>query len=318
CISLATSQMCPAFSTSQVSLAKYEKFPFLRFVNNTEQFDEEFERYIRTDYSITKFKDVFGCQFSNYLNITHLYAQYTRSQLCSAMVQESIENCQLTPENSKPLCLESCRQWASSEWLIVSDKGTCGDVKKDYTSIIKSDFAICTNPENSLKKGMCVDAALNEEYNCGFNENLPGLCLHCQGGTVKSPDTCCHDAKAEERCIGVELPSISDFPDGLRPTAIPSIEPQAGPGGSGKGNNRFSDGASAGIVTSAVVVGVLIAFLILFWRRKRHQEAHVFYLNRRPSPRRGSPDSTNYPVVVTPQTPQQSYEGAGGWIARIS
>ncbi|KAF8461423.1 hypothetical protein BDZ91DRAFT_663429 [Kalaharituber pfeilii] len=319
CISLAASQMCPAFKTSQVSLAKYEKFPFLRFVNNTEQFDVEFERYIRTDYPVTKFKDVFGCQFNNFSNTTHLYAQYTRSQLCSAMIQESIEDCQLRPEDSKPLCLESCSQWASSEWLIVSDKGTCGDVKKDYTSIIKSDFAICTNPENSLKKGMCINAALNGEYNCGFNENLPGLCLYCQGGTDNSTETCCYNAKVEERCIGVELPSISDIPDGLIPTATatPSSDPQASQGGSGKGNNGFSGGAIAGVVIGAVVAAVLIAFLILFWRRRRHQEAHALYLNR-PSPRRSSPDRNNYPAGAAPQTPQQSYEGAGGRIARMS
>lgn len=63
-------------------------------------------------------------------------------------------------------------QWASSEWQIVADKSTCGVSKVDYTSMIKSDFTICAQPENSLKKALCVDAALNEGYNCGFRYGI--------------------------------------------------------------------------------------------------------------------------------------------------
>ena len=55
-----------------------------------------------------RFRDEFGCPLDNFSNTTHLYAQYTRSQLCSAMIQESIKDCQLKPENSKPLCLANC------------------------------------------------------------------------------------------------------------------------------------------------------------------------------------------------------------------
>ena len=55
-----------------------------------------------------RFKNEFGCPLDNFSNTTLLYAQYTRSQLCSAMIQESIIDCELKPENSKPLCLENC------------------------------------------------------------------------------------------------------------------------------------------------------------------------------------------------------------------
>ena len=54
----------------------------------------------------------------------------------------------------------------------MADEGTCGVSKIDYTSIIKSDFAICTQPENSIKGALCVDAALNEGYNCGFRYEM--------------------------------------------------------------------------------------------------------------------------------------------------
>ena len=58
--------------------------------------------------------------------------------------------------------------WASSEWQIVSDKDTCGETKVRYDDIIRSDFTICTLPDNTFKRGLCMNADLNEGDNCGF------------------------------------------------------------------------------------------------------------------------------------------------------
>ncbi|KAF8417074.1 hypothetical protein EV426DRAFT_540753 [Tirmania nivea] len=318
CIALTTSKMCPAFSTSQISVKNTDKFPFLQFVNTTDQFDVEFERYIRTDYPVAKFKIEFGCPLDNFSNTTHLYAQYTRSQLCSAMIQESISDCQLKPENSKPLCLENCGQWASSEWQIVADKSTCGASKVDYTSLIKSDFAICTHPENSLKRALCVDAAYNEGYNCGFSENLPGLCLHCQDGTVNSTETCCYEANAEQRCQGVKLPTIVDVPPDLIPTESAAPKQVTGNGG---GSNQLTAGAIAGVVIGSIIALCLVIFLILYWRRRKQIQASALYLNRpsphqRTSPERNMAYAANPNPNPAPQTPVD--HGAGGRIARMS
>ncbi|KAI5806698.1 hypothetical protein DFH27DRAFT_354517 [Peziza echinospora] len=311
CISLASSKMCPAFNTSHISLENSGKFPFLKFVSNTEQFDKEFERYIRTDYPVAKFQNEFGCVQESFSNTTNLYARYTKSQLCSAMIQESIKQCQLTPENAKPLCLEDCSLWASSEWQIVSDKDTCGETKVRYDDIIRSDFTICTLPDNTFKRGLCMNADLNEGDNCGFSENLPALCLHCQGGTVNSTETCCYEADVEKRCQGVKLPIIRDVPAGLLPT--PSAVPE-----SKKNKKAVSGGAIAGIVIGAMIALAVIVFLIFWLRRRRQMNAQATYLNR-PTPKRTTPErpvqynNSNNPIP--PVTPQNQ---SGGRIARMS
>lgn len=149
------------------------------------------------------------------------------------------------------------------------------------------------------------------------SENLPGLCLHCQGGTVNSTDTCCYEANVEKRCQGVTLPSIVDVPDGLLPTS--TTTPQPGSSGNKKG---LSAGAIAGIVVGALVAVGLVIFLILYLRRRRQIQATALYLNR-PSPHRASPER-NMTYAATPNlnpnpAPQTPVDNApGGRIARMS
>ena len=150
------------------------------------------------------------------------------------------------------------------------------------------------------------------------SENLPGLCLHCQGGTVNSTETCCYQAKVEERCKGVKLPSIVDMPDGLLPLPTSSATPS--PSSGGGGNKGPSGGVIAGIVIGVVIAVSLIAFLILYWRRRRQMQASENYLNR-PTVHRPSPDrNMTYANSPTPHTNPQSPldNGPGGRIARMS
>ena len=191
-----------------------------------------------------------------------------------------------------------------------------------------------------MKRSLCIDAALNEGYNCGFrfvfprdvelgsrlvgwadifSENLPGLCLHCQGGTVNSTETCCYKAKVEERCKGVKLPSIVEIPDDLIPTSTGTPAPGEAPG-AGESSSKLSTGALAGIIVGGIFAVLLIAFLLLFHRRRRHQQVAALYLNR-PSPRRGSPERNMQYTAVSVAGPQVSPpfdNSAGGRIARMS
>lgn len=150
------------------------------------------------------------------------------------------------------------------------------------------------------------------------SENLPGLCLHCQGGTVNSTSTCCYEANVEKRCQGVKLPTIVDVPPGLLPTESAAPKPGTGNGG---GSNQLTGGAIAGIVIGSVIALCSIIFLILYWRRRKQIQASMLYLNRpsphqRTSPERNMAYSANPNPNPTPQTPVDN--GAGGRIARMS
>ena len=134
---------------------------------------------------------------------------------------------------------------------------------------------------------------------------------------MNSTETCCYQAKVEERCKGVKLPSIVDMPDGLLPLPTSTANPPApGGGGSSKG---LSGGVIAGIVIGAVISVSLIAFLIIYWRRKRQMRASENYLNR-PTVHRPSPSNMTYANSPTPHPNPQSPldNGPGGRIARMS
>ena len=55
-----------------------------------------------------RYQRLLGCGNVNLTNTTNLYARYTTSVICNAIVQNSIRPCGLSSADSAPLCAESC------------------------------------------------------------------------------------------------------------------------------------------------------------------------------------------------------------------
>ena len=100
--------------------------PFLAFVSSTQQFDTQLSQYVNSSYVQEKYtgylgrslkdtadqpfryQQLLGCGNVNLTNTTNLYARYTTSVICNAIVQNSIKPCALSSADSPPLCAESC------------------------------------------------------------------------------------------------------------------------------------------------------------------------------------------------------------------
>ncbi|CUS14348.1 unnamed protein product [Tuber aestivum] len=321
CIPLSTSRTCAAFNRSSISTsaALFGSFPFLQYVANIEQFDNQFEQYIKQDYAKHKFQELFGCSNLTLSNTTELYARYTRSVLCSRMIQDSRRLCSLSNQDSTPICADTCAEFAISEQIIISNEDTCGSSSANTLDFIRSDFTICALPSDSLS-GRCIQGEENESYNCGYNENLPGLCLYCASGSPNSTDTCCYNSNAQKRCADVDLPTATALPPIFTTTLSPSASssPGSGTGGSGRGSgggSGLSAGAIAGITIGALVGVALVAFLVLFYRRRRHGAPAPAFTQ--PTRTYRSPSITFNPVASNVHA--QGYEVlAGGRIARMS
>ncbi|KAF3934355.1 hypothetical protein ABW19_dt0201073 [Dactylella cylindrospora] len=278
CISLATSRLCPAFNGSFISTDTAGKFPFLSFVSNTEEFDTKFATYITDQYVQSKYQDVLGCSGLNLSNTSNLYARFTTSVLCNAMVQEAQSSCGQGTSGAAPLCADSCAQFAISEQVIVSDPATCNSSRSDKNDQVRADFTVCALPADSLS-GRCVQGIENESQNCGFSNNLPGLCSYCGSNSPNSTDTCCYNVDLSS-CEGIRLPPTASLPP-LFTTTVTAVPTETSEPGSSTG---LSGGAIAGIAIGSIAAVAALAFLVLcFFRQRKRSKDSIF---NQPSPRR--------------------------------
>jgi hypothetical protein len=58
--------------------------------------------------SLHRYVEVLGCSNVSLTNTTNLYARYTTSFLCNAIVQASLEKCNEDSNTVAPLCADSC------------------------------------------------------------------------------------------------------------------------------------------------------------------------------------------------------------------
>ncbi|RMZ76835.1 hypothetical protein DV738_g4751, partial [Chaetothyriales sp. CBS 135597] len=304
CISLAQSKACSAFNSSSISVDStlVGFFPFLAYVSNVDEFDQELESYVTQAYVSSKYVDLFGCDNVDLSNTTSYYARYTRSFICNSIVQNSRESCGDT--NPTPLCADSCAQLAQSEYEIVATNSLCSGRKSNYQDQLRADFTNCALPANSLS-GSCISGEVNEPEDCGFSSNLIGLCDFC-------------------RCQDVSLPVFSSLPNlfsTTTTTASSSATASATSTPAAQHHDGLSKGAIAGIVIGSVLGFLLLLALLIFccillrrWRRDRKSGS----LLNQPSPqRKGVPPSMSY--HHPPGSPQQGYEVLpGGRVARMS
>ncbi|KAL7270716.1 hypothetical protein RUND412_006566 [Rhizina undulata] len=318
CISLSSSRTCSAFNKSSVSTSAslQGQYPFLAYVGNTDQFDTQFERYIAGDYAKQQYQDLFGCSNVTFTNTTDLYARYTRSYLCSRMIQDSKSDCNLTAKAATPICADSCAEYAISEQVIVSDTDICGTANADAIDLIRAEFTVCSMPADSLS-GNCIPGSDNEDTNCGYADNLPGLCLYCSSSSPNSTDSCCYASNIQGRCTNVELPTTTTLPPLFSTSATGSPTSSLSPHSSNGESSSLSGGEIAGITVGSLAGMALIALLFLFLRRRRKNQIPVSVFNQ--PARRRSASMTFHPTVVTTASQSQGYEVLpGGRIARMS
>ncbi|KAL1617380.1 hypothetical protein SLS56_011033 [Neofusicoccum ribis] len=293
CISLAGSTECPAFSSSSVSTDSTLTglFPFLTYVSDTNSFDKYLAAYVQSNFVQQRYVQLLGCSNINLDNTTDVYARYTTSVLCNAIVQNSIDSCDLSAEESRPLCADTCAEYAISEQEIAATPELCGTTSANVNSQIRADFTNCALPANSLT-GSCITGVQNEPENCGYLNNLQGLCSFCASSSPNATDSCCNNSNVNERCQGVDLPTTTSMSP-LFPSSTTAATGATGTssGGSGGGARRgLSPGQIAGIVVGAVLgAGLLLTLMIcacvLLRRRRTSQAGSVF---NQPSPSRGN------------------------------
>ncbi|KAI8941352.1 hypothetical protein NX059_002577 [Plenodomus lindquistii] len=283
CISLQGSTACPAFSSASISKNLSGQFSFLSFVSNAQTFDDSLRNYIATTYSQQQYENVLGCSDVNLTNTTNLYARYTTTVLCNAIVQASRESCRLSNRAATPLCAGACADFAIGEQGIIASPELCGTPGNNAIPQIRSDFTRCSNPAEALS-GNCIEAVDNEPNECGFQGNLRGLCAFCESSTVNSTDSCCITANVESRCQGVTLPTTVSMPP-LFPSSTSSAGPSSTAGGGSSNRDRsgsgLSGGAIAGIVIGSLVGAALILAAVIFCcihirKRKASQAGSVF------------------------------------------
>ncbi|KAI1334862.1 hypothetical protein F5Y15DRAFT_265544 [Xylariaceae sp. FL0016] len=318
CISLQGSTACSAFQDASISTSSSVSgiYPFLQYVTDRASFDEQLTQYVQGSFRQEQYQNLLGCGNVD-TSDGDLYARFTISVICNGIIQNSINDCDLSDEASKPLCADSCAQYASSETYVTSDTDVCPSTSDNRESQIRADFVNCALPADSLSSGNCIQGITNEPDNCGYGNSTLGLCSYCSSGGINSTDTCCYNSNVEERCAGVVLPTITSDMNftSVMPSATASSTSTPASGSSS--HTGLSGGAIAGIVIGSVVGLALLAlllFLCLRMLRKRRgsQKGSIF---NQPSPSRRGPQTGQ----VNPNTPPQGYEVLpGGRIARMS
>ncbi|KAI3318326.1 hypothetical protein HD806DRAFT_318479 [Xylariaceae sp. AK1471] len=317
CISLSGSTTCPAFGSASVSTNKNvtDLFPFLTVIKDVATFDSQLSQYISGEWRRRQYQNLLGCGAINLSN-SDLYARYSTSVLCNGIIQNSIPYCDISPDDTRPLCAQDCAQYALSEEYIVANPNLCTAPGNNAQAQIRSDFEICALPADALSPTNCVQATKNEPDNCGYGDSTFGLCSYCASGGINSTDTCCYNSKAQERCANVVLPTITPSENFTSASPTATSSPTPVPGAS-TASHGLSGGAIAGIVIGSIVGALLLALLLFFClrRTRRRRESEKENIFNQPSPNRQGPQSDK----ITATTPPQGYEVLpGGRIARMS
>ncbi|KAK1988679.1 SH3 domain-containing protein [Colletotrichum cereale] len=316
CVSLQGSTTCPAFQSASISTTGFVAgiFPFLQFVSNRDTFDKQMLSYIDTTYVREKYQTLLGCSSVNLTRPDELYARFTTTVICNAIVQNSIDACNLTASNSRPVCADTCAEYAQGEALLTSDSNLCGTPGNNYMNQIRADFTNCALPADSLSSSNCIQGITNERDNCGYGNSTVGLCSYCSSGGINSTDTCCYNSNIDERCAGVTLPSIFPTMTFTPPTATATPTPSS----TAAAAAGLSGGAIAGIVIGSVagallLAGLIFACILLAKRRRRGSQSGSIF--NQPTPSRQGPAT----VKIPPNQATGGYEVLpGGRIARMS
>lgn len=272
-----------------------------------------------------RYEQLLGCSDFNSDNTTALYARYTTSSLCNAIIQNSAEPCGLDSAATRPLCADSCAEYAQSEQEITASDA-CGNADSNALTQIRADFTNCALPANSLS-GECIPAVENEPDDCGFSSNLGSLCLYCSSNSPNATDSCCVFSNTEERCDDVALPVIASSSLAQVVTTMTTSAGESATSGAssaaaaGNTHRGLTGGQIAGIVIGAVLGALALLALIIFGclllRRKRSSSPATSVFNQ-PATMKQTPAPSGY----TDGTGEKERGGlsvlGGGRVTRMS
>ncbi|RKF61895.1 putative sh3 domain-containing protein [Erysiphe neolycopersici] len=276
CIPLSGSKMCSAFPDASISSTDssiVNLFPFLQSVTNTATFDEQLRIYVSTTFIQMKYQQLLGCRGIDLTKAKDIYARFTTTVICNAVIQNSRNVCGLSPAAARPVCAETCAQQAESESVITANRDLCPQLSPNADDQIRADFTNCALPANSLTSA-CISGATNEPNNCGFGESTVGLCQYCASGGINSTDTCCYNSDVKNRCVNIALPTITGFVTFTASLPTQTGAPPKSNGTTGESYSKLSSGAIAGIIVGSVLGLSLIAglfFLFISCLRKRRE-----------------------------------------------
>ncbi|KAI5363315.1 Putative SH3-like domain superfamily protein [Septoria linicola] len=324
CIPLADSTACRAFGTASISTGSdlVGLFPFLSNVSDASSFDTGIAAYIAGDFTQLRYEQLIGCDNVQLDNTTDFYARYTTSVLCNAIIQNSIEPCGLSGSATRPLCADSCAEYAQSEQQIAASN-ICGTAGDNALTQIRADFTNCALPANSIT-GSCIKGVENQPNDCGFTENLSGLCSYCSASSPNSTDSCCVFSNTDNRCEGVQLPVIAA--ESLAPVTL-TVSATATPGAATSGassdnsNDGLSGGQIAGIVVGSILgalflLGLIVVGCLLFKRRR--DSSPVSSVFNQPAPARRQQEMEYHDGTRDYQERAGPAVLPGGRVARMS
>lgn len=257
-----------------------------------------------------------------------MYARFTKTAICSSIIQNSKATCGVADDDARPVCAETCvslllngsslirrltvsqAEFAQSEALVSADTNLCPQPGDNLMDLIRADFTTCGLPDDALTPSRCIKGIDNEPENCGFADSTFGLCTYCAAGGINATDSCCVNSNVDDRCEDVELPTNLPTMTFTVPSATATPDDDSDDG--------LSGGAIAGIVIGSVVGALAIAGLLymclMLWRRRRHTRSKDGSIFNQPSPARQGPSMSK----LGSGAPQGYEVLPGGRIARMS
>jgi hypothetical protein len=168
CVSLSTSEACPAYSQFYVDLGGLaDNYPFLVNVTSVAQFDQRMRNYVN---STSFYLFPLGCLSSNY-NPKVAYARYSLARLCADMVQNSHSLGPCNFENDiypPPLCQNTCLEWVDDVDRITSDPNICSNTSlRNKTLNYYSEQCTSWQGVNGTIDQNCISGLANEPFYCG-------------------------------------------------------------------------------------------------------------------------------------------------------
>nr|CAG8480409.1 12728_t:CDS:10 [Entrophospora candida] len=226
CLSLEGSTTCPAFSQYSISSAMFNygsdglNYNWLLGASSIQEFDLLLRDYVNNDYVKSYYIEGLNC--TNF-DSKSMYVRYTTTMICARLV-ESVPSRMCPSEKAierRLICNKTCNSHLSS--LIESTKNStiCPTTSDTPTRSERLSLLIdwCADGNYTDTSPSCISGELNEQLNCGFQQDVNSFCNFCNITTSGNNNQCCQNTNTN--CPKTNLLSTSTIPD--PPSQSPQI-----------------------------------------------------------------------------------------------